>query len=191
MASNEQEIAARPSAQERNIRGPPCNRCMINSGVPMCLVRDRLTIPERNLHARPPPFDSTHLPHMLAKHPVWASHALVEICLPRSLDIGWSHLGTSHYRMSVGAVRFQQCRCGYCDPFWLSCGWRCWGWCRSNCIWPLKNFMQLSSSSFRSRSMGATRKPWDDANGFLMMISLQLWPNVDISWELAKERGNL
>ena len=49
----------------------------------------------------------------------------------------------------------------------------------------------ISSSSFCSRSMGATRKPWDDANGFLMMISLQLWPNVDISWELAKERGNL
>ena len=32
----------------------------------------------------------------------------------------------------------------------------------------------ISSSSFRSRSMGATRKPWDDANGFLMMTSLQL-----------------
>ncbi len=52
MASNAQEIAAMPSAQERSIRGPPCNQCVMNSGVPMCLVRDRLTIPERNyMHA--------------------------------------------------------------------------------------------------------------------------------------------
>ena len=37
-----------------------------------------------------------------------------------------------------------------------------------------EEFYAISSSSFCSRSMGATRKLWDDANGFLIMISLHL-----------------
>ena len=38
---------ARPRAQDRSIRGPTCNVCMINPGVPMCQIRDRLTTPEQ------------------------------------------------------------------------------------------------------------------------------------------------
>ena len=53
------------------------------------------------LHARCPPNNSTHLLRMSSKHPVWASHALVESSLSWSPDTRWSHLCTSHHRMSM------------------------------------------------------------------------------------------
>ena len=39
---------ARLRAQDRNTRGPACNMCMMNPGVPMCRIRDRLTTPEQS-----------------------------------------------------------------------------------------------------------------------------------------------
>ena len=136
MASNDQEIVAKPSAQERNIRGPPCNNCMINSGVPMCLVRDRLTIPERNyMHANHHTIrricyqclqSILYERRMRWWRFVFHGHLILDnpIFVPRITEYLWR------------SVRFCQCRCGNCDPFWLSRGWRCWGWRWSNSIWP-------------------------------------------------------
>ena len=126
MASHSQEVIAMPSAQERSIRGPPCNRCMIKSGVPMCSVRDRLTISERNyMHAHHHAIRRIcHqcLQYILdERHMRWwrflfHGHLILDdpILVPRITEYLW------------GAVGLQQCRCGRCDPFWLSRGWRCW-----------------------------------------------------------------
>ena len=126
MASVRQEAAAR-RAHERSIRGPPCNHCMTNPGVPMRLVHDRLTESERDF--------------MHARH-----HTIRRICIRCLQKImyqrrmrWWTFVFQSHLilgdpilvpRISgylCSAVRFQHCRCGYCDPNWLLRGWRCWG----------------------------------------------------------------
>ena len=127
MASDDREVAARPSAQEGNIRGPPCDHCMINLGVPVRLVRDRLTGPERDyMHAHYRTYRRIcHrcLHSIMYKRRmrwwifVFHGHLILDdpFLAPRITQYLWR------------SVRFQQCRCGYCDPTWFLRGGRCWG----------------------------------------------------------------
>ena len=127
MADDENEIAAMPSAQDGNIRGPSCNQCMIDLGVPVHFVRHRLTEPERD--------------YMQTHH-----GAIRRICLQCLHDIlykrrmrWWNFVFHGHlildnpdfaFRITSylwRTVRFQNCRCGDCDPSWFLRGWRCWG----------------------------------------------------------------
>ena len=126
MASSNQQTAARHRAQERNIRGPPCNKCVMNSGVPMCQIRDRLTTPERR-------YIRLHYPevqilcydclqdilderHMRWWKEVFHDHIILDdpVLKGRISQYLWTSIG------------YHKCWCGRCDPFWLSRGWRCW-----------------------------------------------------------------
>ena len=80
----------------------------------MRLVRDRLTIPERNLHARPPPFDSTHLPHTCLQNIlyerrmrwwrfVFHGHLILDdpILVPRITECLWERFASNNVDVDI------------------------------------------------------------------------------------------
>ena len=127
MASDSQEVVARPRAQDRNIRGPTCNECVMNPGVPMCRIRDRLTTPEQS-------YIRLHHPRV---------QILCYDCLQDIFDERhrrwWQEVFHNHIilvdpaiqgRISMylwSSIGDQPCLCGNCDPFWLSREGRRWG----------------------------------------------------------------
>ena len=131
MASDENEIAARPTAQEQviagNIRGPTCTVCMINLGVPEQIARQRLTMAERA-------FMRTHYE---------AIRIICLQCLHNVIYNGhmqwWKFISRGHLILDNPdfasritsylwrTVCWQNCRCGDCEPSWFNRGWRCWG----------------------------------------------------------------
>ena len=118
---------ARPRAQNRNLRDPACNICMMRGGVPMCRFRDRLTTPEQQYlrlhHSRlqilcydclQDIFDERHRrwwQEVFHNHIILVDSAIQS----RISKFLWSSIGD------------QPCLCGNCDPFWLSREGRRWG----------------------------------------------------------------
>ena len=121
------QAMAIPSAQDRSIRGPTCNVCMMNPGVPMCRIRDRLTTPEQRYVRLHHPrvqilcydclqdiFDERHRRWW---QEVFHNHIILvdPMIQSRISQYLWSSIG--HHT----------CLCGNCDPFWLSREGRRWG----------------------------------------------------------------
>ena len=140
----------------------------------MCLVRDRLTIPERNYmhdhHHSIRRICHTCLQNILYERRmrwwrfVFHGHLILDdpILVPRITECLWERFASNNVDVDIAThsgSHVDEDAGADADPI----------------VYDLnEELYAISSSSFRSRSMGATRKPWDDANGFLMMISLQL-----------------
>ncbi len=122
-----QQAMAIPSAQDRSMRGPTCNVCMMNPGVPMCRIRDRLTTPEQQYvrlhHLRVQILCYDCLQDIFdGRHRRWwqeVFHNHIILADPMIQSRISQYLWSSIYQ--------HPCLCGGCDPFWLSRGWRCWG----------------------------------------------------------------
>ena len=113
-------------ARNWETRGP-CDMCMMNLGALMCLIRDRLTTPERSYIRLHHPsvqiicydclqeiFDERHRrwwQEVFHNHIILVD-PMIQSCISQYL---WS------------SIYQHPCLCGGCDPFWLSRGWRCWG----------------------------------------------------------------
>ena len=114
--------SARGNSRPRNwiIRGPPCNICMINSGDPYARIRDRLTTPERN-------YIQLHHPNL---------QNICYDCTQKIFDERhkrwWMEVFRGHSILTDSMIQSRiskylwlsmhdtVCRCGNCDPFWLT-----------------------------------------------------------------------
>ena len=108
-------------------RGPNCKECMINSGVPVQVACQRLTMAE-NIYMRNY-YGTLRLICFQCLHSIiYNSHMQWWKFISRGHVI----LDNPDFASRITSylwrtVCWQNCRCGDCDPSWFIRGWRCWG----------------------------------------------------------------